>query len=51
MWLYFLLVIMAMSTNQAWVSAEVKQGSTTVVTPTIVTATDEDTFGSLSTLS
>ena len=47
MWLYFLSVIMAMSTNQAWVSAEVKQGSTTVVTPTIVTATDEDTFGSL----
>ena len=38
---------MATSTNQAWVSAEVKQGSTTVVTPTIVTAMDEDTFGSL----
>ena len=38
---------MATSTNQAWVSAEVKQGSTTVVTPTTVTATDEDTFGSL----
>ena len=38
---------MATSTNQAWVSVEVKQGSTKVVTPTIVTATDEDTFGSL----
>ena len=30
-----------------WVSAEIKQGNATLVTSTILTATDEDTFGFL----
>ena len=41
---------MATSTSQAaqaWVSAEVKQGAATILSPTILTATAEDTFSSL----
>ena len=33
--------------TQAWISAEVKQGASTVLPPTILTANAEDTFGSL----
>ena len=42
------MIIMATSiTNQAWVSAEVKRGSVTLVAPTIVAAKEEDSFASL----
>ena len=34
-------------TDQLWVSAEVKRGSVVLVSPTVLVATVEDTFGSL----
>jgi hypothetical protein len=34
-------------TDQLWVSAEVKRGSVVLVSPTVLPATVEDTFGSL----
>ena len=33
--------------DQLWVSAEVKRGSVVLVSPTVLPATVEDTFGSL----
>lgn len=45
--MFLLVCILTMAANQAWVSAEVRQGGAAVLAPTILEATDCDTFGSL----
>ncbi len=44
---YCACVLLLNMASRVWISAEIRQGSTTILASTILEATDEDTFGSL----
>ncbi len=46
-WAQFSCKFLWEMTDQLWVSAEVKRGSAVLISPTVLPATVEDTFGSL----